>query len=128
MLSRVSMLLVLAGLSAGCRPAPIVVEGHEVDAEIWERAQEQIRSRARFDLECQDLRLTLLNVSTLGPYPKDVGVEGCGRRMVYTMIGGSWIPTGPGAGAGPSAADAEQQLQRARDAARHQSRMQQQSQ
>lgn len=127
MLSRVSMLLVLAGLSAGCRPAPIVVEGHEVDARRWELSQEQIRNRARFDLECQDLTLTLLN-SEARTYPRDVGVEGCGKRMVYTMIGGSWIPTGPGAGAGPSAADAQQQVQRARDAARHQWRMQQQSQ
>jgi len=58
------------------------------------RSIADIRSRAAFEMHCdaQALKFTPLaeNKNAAG-FVEQYGVEGCGQRLVYVEVGGSWV-------------------------------------
>jgi hypothetical protein len=61
----------------------------------WKDDQAEIRRRATFEMKCPaaDLKLTLLKTEGFAPpIPWTIGVEGCGRQAVYTIVYGTgWV-------------------------------------
>jgi hypothetical protein len=80
----------LSLLLSGCT-ATVQVGGHEVEKALWERAQANVQERASFELKCpkEQLKLTLLTAAY--GYPKQIGVDGCGHRLVYVASHSGWV-------------------------------------
>lgn len=93
----------LASLGAlfafGCGGNVINVSGTEVYERYWNKAVEEIRPRASFELSCAADMLKFSLLRRERRTPVEVGVDGCGNRAVYTKpsartpagtIYGSW--------------------------------------
>lgn len=95
--------LAVATWVGGCSAVfPTVnVEGHSLMQETWERDSKEILSRAAFELHCAQEALQLSILATYDSkskfdVAKQVGVTGCGHRLVYVAsheAGGqvSWV-------------------------------------
>lgn len=82
-------------LSTACHYKHISVGGFDVAERGWEEAEPQLRRKAIFDLECDDVDLQILNTRG-GGWPKylyatSVGVTGCGKRVRYERVGSEWV-------------------------------------
>ena len=98
-LKRLAALLLVAGLAASttaCGGRTLIVNGIEVYESHWVQTTQELSARASFDLGCNDgLQFTLFR--KLGRYPVEVGVSGCGQRVMYIRpnVGGymsnSWV-------------------------------------
>ena len=93
-------LLGLALFSAmvfGCAGRNIVRDGKTVSREEFLEADAAVRRRAAFDLDCEEVRVTLLetksgNRSRWHQVPTQMGVAGCGQRAVYVHVRGTgWV-------------------------------------
>jgi hypothetical protein len=85
----------LAFLLPGC--ATINVDGYKLNPDIWRSDDAEIRRMASFELKCDEGRLILAVLATgRGDNTAgQVGVEGCGRRLVYSLVysehHGTWV-------------------------------------
>jgi hypothetical protein len=79
-------------LLAGC--ASTMQNGFDLEAGGWDHDQKDLRARAAFELRCapETLQLTVLktNESSKWAAAQQVGVEGCGHRLVYVRDNG-WV-------------------------------------
>jgi hypothetical protein len=92
---------VLAG-ATGCA-STMQVGNYHVRRETWERDQSEIGQRAAFETKCSADQLTISILAAETYYgmfwtkydqPKQVGVTGCGHRLVYARTynpDSSWI-------------------------------------
>lgn len=95
--------IVLMGVLSSC--ATVRVDGFTINEMDWERCEKALRSRAAFDLECDAAKLKLQLLSTgqdALQYDKahQVGVAGCGKKVVYVRLANGWAANG-GPGNGP---------------------------
>ncbi len=87
----------IALLSTGCLFRTVEVEGYNLDKDGWENAQAEVRQRASFELRCPKEQLKLTLLAAMGPHDvkmnaaKQIGVDGCGHRLVYVDANGSWV-------------------------------------
>lgn len=94
MINRFSLALLLLATACG---ANVKVGEYSLDQELWDSAQAQVRERAAFELKCpkEQLALTLLAAQfpadTRLNAPKQIGVDGCGRRLVYVVSRSGWV-------------------------------------
>lgn len=92
-MKRLALLLPL--LVAGC--ATVKVGDYTMQQSSWDQAQTEVKERASFELKCpkEQLKLTLLAalypVDTHGNLPKQIGVDGCGHRLVYVVSHSGWV-------------------------------------
>jgi len=87
--------LLLAVVLAGCAP-PFVRDGFELDAHYWQVVEQAILSRATFELSCDasQLKLRVLGTFKGVAVANLVGVEGCGKKVVYVRPPGrgtTWV-------------------------------------
>ena len=91
------LLASIALLSAGCLFKTVDVAGYNLDKDGWENAQTEVRQRASFELRCPKEQLQLTLLAAFGPHEvkmnvaKQIGVDGCGHRLVYVDANGSWV-------------------------------------
>jgi hypothetical protein len=81
-------------LLAGC--ASTLQNGFDLDAGEWEHDRKDLRARGSFELKCapETLQFTVLktNESSKWAAANQVGVEGCGHRLVYVREpGAGWV-------------------------------------
>lgn len=82
----------LAGFIAlGCGGRIIEVDGVSIYETHWLEVQEQLRRRASFEFVCAPEELRFMLFRKVGREAVEVGVEGCGRREVYTRVGSTWF-------------------------------------
>lgn len=93
-------------IALGCGGRVVEVDGVSVYEAHWLETQEQVGRRASFELDCPPEQLRFMLFQRLGRQPSEVGVEGCGRREVYTRVGSTWFSGGQGR----EGAAAQQQL------------------
>lgn len=95
---RNAVAIAFALLSTGC--ATVRVNGFTINEMDWERVEPVVRSRASFDLSCDErqLDLKLLAVGDT-PYTSDkamqIGVTGCGKKAVYVRAPAGWVANLP---------------------------------
>lgn len=61
----------------------VVVSGVEISEREWTRSAEAVTARAAFDLSCPAEQLSLTLLGKVGRHPNQIGVDGCGHRIVY---------------------------------------------
>ena len=84
-------LLAWLTVTAGCAPKPVVVvNGFDVYEHVWEETKEAIGDRMQFDTGCEG-PLSYRLFSKHGTHPREVGVSGCGERLVYVRLGTGWV-------------------------------------
>ena len=84
------------GSSSGSR-AVITVTGVQVYERIWQQTLQEITPRATYELQCPAEQLSFSLIRKYGRSPVQVGISGCGQRILYVrpIIGGvvgSWRP------------------------------------
>lgn len=82
---------VLLSGSACAGDKVLVVDGISVYEAHWTKTQDELRSRAGFELDCPEDQLEFHLFRRFGRSPTEVGVEGCGRRETYTRVGYTWF-------------------------------------
>lgn len=91
---RIAAPTMLALFSSGCW-STLVVNGKQVSQTHWESSKGEVVSQASFATGCpvEQLTLTLLSVEDhTPPLAEAIGVEGCGKKMVYRRIFGTgWV-------------------------------------
>ncbi len=96
MVPRLLLASLLPLILTGCASS-VAVGAYKLDKELWERAQTEVRERASFELKCpkEQLHLTVLAVQlpsdTSLNAAKQVGVDGCGHRLVYVVSRSGWV-------------------------------------
>lgn len=77
------MLTVLLLANCGRSKQIVQVDGISIYLAEWEKTKSELASRMRFDTNCAspNLRYTLFAKSYR--YPTEVGVAGCGKKVVY---------------------------------------------
>jgi hypothetical protein len=80
--------LLLAVVACAHAPPPTVVaDGFTLNAEAWSDLQGELSRRASFELDCPvaDLQFTVIHTGqhTYDDQASEVGVRGCGRRVLY---------------------------------------------
>ena len=81
-------------LLAAC--ATVKVGKYQLLKETWDVDQTELKQRAAFELKCDEaqLQLTVLAVVYPGGGPnhaKQVGIDGCGHRLVYVASPNGWL-------------------------------------
>jgi hypothetical protein len=83
---------------AACASAPpIMVGDHPMAAEFWTPAERDIRQRASFELACPPEQLQIIPVITSEwgldhqQIATQIGVAGCGHRLVYVQTQSGWV-------------------------------------
>jgi hypothetical protein len=72
---------VCVGVS-GCG-GTINVNGVDVPANRWEDTMDELRPRAALELDCQGAELEFVLISVWRRHPREIAVQGCGRRAIY---------------------------------------------
>ncbi len=67
--------------------------GFMVDKESVDRAFEDIRSRASFEMDCPgaQLQFTVLFLAYGTSFPEQIGASGCNKKAVYVRIPSGWV-------------------------------------
>ncbi|MCB9558018.1 MAG: hypothetical protein H6707_18030 [Deltaproteobacteria bacterium] len=90
------MLLSISVLAfAGCW-STTMVNGKKVSESHWNSSRDDVGGKASFALQCprEKLTFTLLDVHTgnIPPLAQSIGVNGCGKRVVYVRAyGAGWV-------------------------------------
>ena len=88
----------VALLLAACATAPpVFVAGRPMAADFWNPAERDIRQRASFELNCAPEQLQIIPVITSEwgvdhqQIATQIGVAGCGHRLVYVQTQSGWV-------------------------------------
>ncbi len=86
-----NIFILVAILIPGC--AKTMAAGKISDTTMTERKQlNDLRSRAAFELKCDDLKFTALKDMYFSEgYLAQIGVDGCGDRNVYMFTDSGWV-------------------------------------
>ncbi len=79
----VLVLVALCGCSASNSAIIIDENGQRVGQAAWARAQAAVERRATFELDCSQADLSFKLLRALNANPVEIGVIGCGQRLVY---------------------------------------------
>jgi hypothetical protein len=83
------LLGVVALLASGC-PTMITVDGISVPEHEWAKAEAAVTERAKADLGCDQVKLTLLKIHPAGS-PTTVGAAGCDKTGTYVNAESGWV-------------------------------------
>src|SRR5688572_20895076 len=83
----------------------IVVNNIVVYENHWEQTKREVGQRMAFDFNCSQDQLSFTLFKRVARYPSEVGVTGCGRKVVYVRaVGqggiGPWVANVEGANPG----------------------------
>jgi hypothetical protein len=73
-------------LVAGCLGPPLMVAGKPMAMPYWQKDETEVRQRAGFELNCPSVEvipIVTVEMEAGQQYAKQVGVTGCGHRLVY---------------------------------------------
>jgi hypothetical protein len=96
-LVRMRLLFLTIIAATGCAGSIVESGGFKVNKAQTERAFEEVRNRAAFELHCARERIEeiVLNVglhdALLGDPPTQIGASGCGQRAVYVTSNSGWV-------------------------------------
>jgi hypothetical protein len=65
-----------------------LVDGYNVDAVTFEEAKQQVLPRAAFETGCPQSELTITILATDSENVSQLGVTGCGAKLVYVLVAG----------------------------------------
>ena len=84
----------VALLMAACAGPPLMVAGRPMAMPYWEKDDREVRQRATFELNCPE-QLDVIPIVADdfegGQLAKQIGVTGCGHRLVYVRSPSGWV-------------------------------------
>ena len=78
-------------LLGGC--ATVMVDGWKLGKDRWDYDRAQVTKRAAFELQCppESLTLYVLSVYSGTITSQQIGVDGCGHKLVYRNSIDGWV-------------------------------------
>jgi len=81
-------------LLVACAGPPLIIAGKPMAMPYWDKDDREVRQRAAFELNCPE-QLQVIPIVTDdfegGQLAKQIGVTGCGHRLVYVRASAGWV-------------------------------------